>query len=188
MPKVVGIDLAGMEKNPTGLCALSFSEDAAIGKVAITQLVRNDQEILAFIDEEMPSIIAIDAPLSMPASGSMRQCDSALSEYGVISPLVGGMSHLTRRGIMLKKALSQRRAVIECNAKVAAKMLGYFSNDREAMQRSLLAMGIKGDLERRMLTPDEIEAVGAAVMAYLYLTGKSEMVGGDDGFVAVPKL
>ena len=51
MPKVVGIDLAGLAENETGICALTFSDDPNIGKVARVRKVKTDAEILSMVDE-----------------------------------------------------------------------------------------------------------------------------------------
>ena len=53
---VVGLDLAGVESRPTGLCVLR-------GMRAETCLVYVDDEILKNIEKTKPGIVAIDAPL-----------------------------------------------------------------------------------------------------------------------------
>lgn len=56
---VVGIDLAGSPRRPTGMCML---RDLA----AETRVVFSDDEILNFVNEARPVLIPIDAPLSLP--------------------------------------------------------------------------------------------------------------------------
>lgn len=155
MPKVVGIDLAGLAENETGICALTFSDDPNIGKVARVRKVKTDAEILSMVDEERPVAIAIDAPLSVPISGSMRGCDSQLQKYGALSPLLGGMKYLTERGMGLADMMRGESEVIEVNAKMTAKMLGYHNADLAAQQKEMIRMGVRGDTEKRMLKCDE---------------------------------
>jgi hypothetical protein len=48
-------------------------------------------------------------------------------------------------------------------------------------------MGLKGDLETRVLTPLEIGAVTAAFTGYLYLQEKTELIGeGEEGYIVFP--
>ena len=49
-------------------------------------------------------------------------------------------------------------------------------------------MGIKGDTEKRVMNPDEIEAISAAITAYLYTIGKAVSMSGPDGSVIIPKV
>jgi len=56
---VVGLDLAGVERRPTGFCILKEMQ-------AETSLVYKDNDILTKTTQNNPAIIAIDAPLSLP--------------------------------------------------------------------------------------------------------------------------
>jgi predicted nuclease with RNAse H fold len=65
----IGIDLAALSKNPTGIAQLK-------DKTAKTSLVYTNKEILEYITSDVPSLIAIDAPLSMPPKGeAFRKAD-----------------------------------------------------------------------------------------------------------------
>jgi len=57
--RVVGVDLAGSEDRPSGLCFLCEKE-------VVTKLAYGDEEILKEIESFRPSVVAIDAPLSLP--------------------------------------------------------------------------------------------------------------------------
>lgn len=59
---VVGIDLAGSPKRPTGLCVLR-------DMTAETHVVFSDADILDFVREARPTLIPIDALLSLPPDG-----------------------------------------------------------------------------------------------------------------------
>ena len=74
MVSAVGVDLAGSPRNWTGLCHLDEMLRCDALKVHL------DEEIIDFIVERSPSIVAIDAPLTLPREGyakSMRECDRA---------------------------------------------------------------------------------------------------------------
>ena len=48
-------------------------------------------------------------------------------------------------------------------------------------------MGYKGDIEKRILTPHEIDAVTAALTAHLYIKGKTKLVGEPkEGYIVIP--
>jgi len=98
--KVIGIDLAGKSKNPTGFCLLTESE-------AQTRLFFTDLEILREIEGIKPDCIAIDAPFWMPKVGAWRPCDEKLSGKGFrpLSPLLPTMRLLTLRASHLVKVL-----------------------------------------------------------------------------------
>ncbi len=107
---VIGIDLAGKEKNDTGICVYFLKElDEKPG--TITFRVHTDEEILASVEKHRPEIIAIDAPLSFPKpeEGYFRRSDRLLMERGfsVLSPNFKGMVVLVRRAIKLKNRLEE---------------------------------------------------------------------------------
>ena len=111
--KVVGIDLAGSEKRPTGLCILE-------GRLARVSVVHTDEEIFQAVGEEAQSV-AIDAPLSLPygrcclredhcrcvGQAHFRVCDLELRKMKIkFFPItLGPMRKLTLRGMALKERL-----------------------------------------------------------------------------------
>ena len=188
MPKVVGIDLAGMEKNKTGACALTYSESPEISKTIKTKILYKDSEIMTFIDQENPELIAFDAPLSKPRQGNRRKCDRELAEYGLLPPMLGGMRYLTQRAIELKNMIIGSYKIIEVSSRASAAILGYRDQEEAKEQKELLKLNIKGDTEQRFLSRDELDAVSAAITAYLHLQGKTRSVGDDEGRIIIPKL
>jgi len=56
---IVGLDLAGVETRPTGVCIL-------VGMKAETSLLYTNDELLKNTEASKPKVIAIDAPLSLP--------------------------------------------------------------------------------------------------------------------------
>ena len=58
--KVVGLDLAARPWRPTGAAVLTA------GKIH-TALLFGDDDILGFVGRQWPALVAVDAPLSLPA-------------------------------------------------------------------------------------------------------------------------
>src|SRR4030042_3933284 len=112
--KVVGIDLAGSEKRPTGMCCLE-------GNQAMVSVVHTDEEILKATGEDVQAV-AIDAPLSLPKGrcclrdecqcvgrAHFRICDLELRRMKIkFFPItLGPMRQLTVRGMALKEKLEK---------------------------------------------------------------------------------
>jgi len=68
---IIGIDLAEMEKNPTGWTLWK-------NKAISTCHLYENQEILDYLTKFEPTLIAIDAPLSLPKRGTMRKADKEM--------------------------------------------------------------------------------------------------------------
>lgn len=180
--KVVGIDLAGLPKNDTGFCELK-------DKKVNTCKLKTDKEIIHKIKETNPKLIAIDGPLKKPAEGNSRQCDRELREYGSLPPLMSnGMEKLTKRAIKLYKDLNEENyIVIEVSCRATAQILRIDRKKENKVQKQFIKMNLKGTVENRVLSIDEVDAVLAALTAKLHLQGKTETIGGTDGFIVIPK-
>ena len=73
---IIGIDLAGLSKYPTGWALLK-------GTAVKTSLIYTDSEILENITRNIPSLIVIDAPLSLPKRGeAFRKADREMIKKG----------------------------------------------------------------------------------------------------------
>jgi len=178
---VAGIDLAGVETRPTGIC---FIVDSTVK----TKLVYTDNEIVSEILREKPAVVAIDAPLSLPkgktldSKNCIRECDKALRKMGIrFFPLnFGGMRQLTLRGIKLKKKLTELGfTVIETYPGAAQDLLRLprSKKNREELRRKLAEIfNLKGDIEHKLST-HELDAITCAIVAKLYLEGKYIAVG-----------
>lgn len=177
--KIIGIDLAGLEKNDTGFCVLEE-------KRALAHILHSDGQIISGIEREKPDLICIDAPLTSP-KGAERAADAALRKYGSIPPTTGGMVYLTKRGVALRAALEKKFPIIEVFATATAKILGYYDAEPGNRQKGLLSLGITGDMEKRYLTKDELDAISCAITGQLYLLGKTETVGDEEGKIVIPK-
>jgi len=189
---VVGIDLAGSPRRPTGLCVLR-------GLRAQTQVAYGDQEILGAVEKARPDLVPIDAPLSLPPGRTnihdrggehLRECDRELRRRRIrFFPItLGPMRMLTERGLALKaKIEAMGFSVVECYPGGAQDLwhIPRQHQDRAGLLHGLAHLGVKG-LTAEM-TGDELDAVTAALVGHWCLTGRGEMLGGDSG-ILVPRL
>ena len=79
MSKEIGIDLAGVETKKTGFAVL-------YGIIAKTKVLLSDDQIIDEIISILPSIVSIDAPLSIPLHGKMRVCEKQLVHAVLLLP------------------------------------------------------------------------------------------------------
>jgi len=185
---VVGVDLAGSPRRPTGVCVLR-------GLRARTRIALADEEILTVIDGARPDLVPIDAPLTLPLGRTtihdrrgehFRECDRELLRRGIRGfPItLGPMRMLTDRGLALRtriEALGYRP--VECYPGAAQDVWGLprQHRDRVGLRGGLERLGVKGLTEA--LTGDELDAVTAALVGRWFLLGRGEMLGGPDGIM-----
>ncbi len=118
--KVIGLDPAGKDSNPTGLCVLTDYGSH-------TEVLYGDREILDRIKEQEPDLVAIDGPFGFPDKGYYRECDKALIERGFkpLSPKFPGMKFLVDRTMGLMKELNKEGIeCIEMFPRATEKILG----------------------------------------------------------------
>jgi predicted nuclease with RNAse H fold len=189
---IIGLDLAGVEARPTGLCVLK-------GLAAKTALVYTDQEIMHAIEAANPRVIAIDAPLSLPpgrksiderTSIHLRESDRELLRRGIkFFPItLGPMRKLTERGIKLRKNLETRHfKVIEVYPGGAQDVLGIPRKQRglDKLRKGLEDAGVK-ELNSQM-SDHELDAVTCALVGKLFLEGKSVAYGEPSQAIIMPK-
>ncbi|MDN5358857.1 MAG: uncharacterized protein PWP76_700 [Candidatus Diapherotrites archaeon] len=72
--KIVGVDLAASEKNPTGICVFEDWRTRCI-------TVKSDEEIVESIQKEAPDLVVVDAPLGT-SEGPWRDGEEALIKRG----------------------------------------------------------------------------------------------------------
>ena len=189
---VVGLDLAGVESRPTGLCVL-------VGMNAETSLVYRNEEILNRIEKSNSQIVAIDAPLSLPAGREsieqrtnvhLRECDKELLKRGIrFFPItLGPMRKLTTRGINLRRILENRDfRVIEVYPGGAQDILGIPRKQQglDGLRMGLEKVGVRG-LNSRM-SDHELDAVTCALVGKLFLEGKTVTYGTSEQGIVMPK-
>ncbi len=181
--KVVGIDLAGSEGRETGFCVLD--EDMK----ATTRILNTDEELVRACLDAMPTVVAIDAPLSLPKGREsleersdihLRACDKELLRMKIkfFPVTLGPMRKLTKRGIELKVKLEERGMNVIKVYPGAAQDLLKIPRKRmglEKLRKGLEGMGIK-DLSEDM-NDDELDAVTSALVGKMYLEGDYLAIG-----------
>lgn len=190
---VLGIDLSADEKRRSGICILK-------GKRVQTMLLCTDEELLSLVRKVHPKLIAIDAPLSLPpdrrsinerTGEHLRFCDRELLKRGIrFFPItLGGMRKLTERGIRLKALLeADGFQVIEVFPGGAQDVLGLprKHHDLNGLRNGLRQLGLKGI--RDDATHDELDAITAAYVGWLFLHGEAEILGDwEQGAIVMPR-
>lgn len=166
---IIGLDLAGVPKNPSGFARLSNSKFQ-------TSLIYSDDEILEQCTRSDVKLVAIDAPLSLPQQGNLRRADALLIQRGfrVLPPTFGGMRSLTERGMRFASELRAKNlSVIEIHPRTSGMIL-FKTSDRQQWVAKLKG---KGFHLRKNVSEHEIDAAIAALTGILYLQGKTEEVG-----------
>lgn len=189
MPKlkakgIIGIDLAGKPKNPTGWALWK-------NKKVETSLIHTNEEILDGIAHSDPTIIAIDAPFSLPKKGILRIADREMIRrgYRVFPPYLPAMKTLTLRAMKLNKLIAKKGyKTIEVHPTSTRKALNISLKDWRKIQTTLETIGLEGDLKLRTLKSHEIDAVTAALTAYLHMKNQAEAIGDrEGGYIIIPK-
>lgn len=180
---ILGVDLSANEKRASGVCALRD------WKVR-TWLLHTDEELVAWVKRVHPKVVAIDAPLSLPKAGRWRLCDRMLQQRGIrlFPPTMGAMRLLTERGMRLKAALqSIGVSVIEVFPGGAQEVLGLprKQHGASALRYGLCQLGLQGVSEHA--THDELDAITAAYVGWLWAKGLAESVGDpEEGTIVMP--
>lgn len=179
---IIGIDLAAKLKNPTGIALLR-------GKKVKTRLIFADNEIIQTTVQQQPMLIAIDAPLSLPKKGIYRKADREMIKkgYRVFPPTLQSMKLLTLRAKKLANALEKTGCkVIEVHPTSTRKALEMPLKKWEEIEKIFTDIGLEIEAEKDNLTPHEIDAMTAALTAYLYLKNQTEPIGDKEGYITVP--
>jgi uncharacterized protein len=189
---VLGIDLAGSPRRPTGLCLLR-------GLLAHTHVAFSDEDVLNAVQQAQPDLVPIDAPLSLPkgrrtiadrGGEHFRDCDLELRRRGIrfFPVTLGPMRMLTERGLALQaKIRAMGYRVIECYPGAAQDVWGIprQQEDRQELLAGLKKLGVRG--LTKAATSDELDAATAALVGQWMLSGRGEMLGGADG-ICIPLL
>ena len=190
---VLGLDLAGSPRRPTGACRFAKGR-------ARTRLLCADDEILGYALEERPALVAIDAPLMLPPGRASihdrndshyRVCDLELRRRKIpFFPItLGPMRGLTERGMLLAREMErQGLRVIEIYPGGAQDVWGIprAARDIEALRRGLRTLGVKG--LRKAASDHELDAATGALVGSLFLRGEAEIYGNFiEGAIVMPK-
>ena len=209
MMKVVGLDLTASSKRKTACVVL----DERL-RIAACEFLAEDGEIVAFVEEHRPALVAIDAPLGLPlglccleetcscrpaSARKGRQCERELSALGIgcyyttKRSIIKGMVY---RAIALKKKLEGRGfAVIEVYP-YATKVLLFGKlppkttvAGRRALQARLrrLIPAVPPPQEV-LLSHDALDALLAAYTGVLCIQGQTEALGDPaEGLLHIPR-
>lgn len=190
--KVAGIDLAGVSHRPSGCCLLEELK-------AATTLLYSDAEILDWVREVMPDLVAIDAPLTLPPGrksieerndSHFRPCDEELRCRRIrFFPItLGPMRELTERGIRLRKTLEDEGfRVVEIYPGGAQDIwrIPRARHSLSGLRDGLRKRGITG--LKRQCTDHELDATSGALVGLLFLQGKAEVYGDfESGAIIMP--
>ncbi|RLF15003.1 MAG: DUF429 domain-containing protein [Thermoprotei archaeon] len=190
---VVGVDLAGAESRPTGICVLR-------GLRVEVREVKEDEEIMREARVNKADLVAIDAPLSLPrgrrsleerSPHHLRLCDRELLTRRIkfFPVTLGPMRKLTARGMRLKDALEREGfKVIEVYPGGAQDVLGI---PRKGRGKEKLLEGLRG-LGLHELSAEasdhELDAATAAVVGALFLLSLHEAYGDpEEGQIIMPR-
>ncbi len=179
---VVGLDLAGVARRPTGVCHLRGFE-------ASTALLYEDRHILDFVRSVKPDLVAVDAPLNLPPGrrsmedrngAHYRDCDLELRRHKIpFFPItLGPMRALTVRGIGLRRILEQEGfRVVEIYPGGAQDVWGIprARRDLQRLRCGLIRLGVKG--LGKEISEHELDAVSGALVGLLFLEGKARIFG-----------
>jgi uncharacterized protein len=195
---ILGLDLAGSPHRPTGFCVLR-GQHVGVGHLF------GDDNIFETVEAAAPRLIAIDAPLALPAgrccllntcvcarTTHFRVSDYELRRLGIrFFPItLGPMRQLTQRGMQLKAALEARGiTVIETYPGAAQDIWGIpRQRDVNGLRRGLARFRLRG-LSRWERSPHVLDAVTCALVGRLYLEGTAWSIGApEEALMILPPL
>jgi len=199
MVKIIGVDLAGVIRRPTGFAVVN-------GFKTKTKNVFTDEEILNEIEKARAKLITIDSPLGYPKGrccldyncecrkfGCMRIGEKQMVKLGVrIFPCgFGGMQKLTNRGMRLRKILEdQGYEVIETYPGSAQDLLGMPRKKAgiEELRKALVDFGFIGDVHKEVISDHELDAITSALVGQLYKKGNYIALGiEEEAFIITAK-
>ena len=197
--RVVGIDLTGSERRPTGWCYME-------GSRAETKLIKTDDELLQEIHTLKPHLVSIDSPLSLPQGrthvhdddpgrnrfGIMRQCERILKRRGInVYPcLIPSMQNLTARGIRIAERIRSTGIPVIESYPGAAQDIMNIPRKRASLHQlkdGLRLFGVAGNY--RLANHDEVDAITSAVVGLFFWSGRFEALGNEaEDYLIVPDL
>ena len=176
---VAGIDLTGKEEKPSSTAILT-------SRKVIIERPKTNQEITHVIDKYKPRVISIDAPLTLPSKGLLRDLERKALKKGLrlLPPLMRGMKELTLRGVKIAKILREKGYdVIETHPSSARKVMNWPKKIDE-IRSKIRELGI--EICSKKVSRDDIDAITAAIVGALYLIGEYERITGE-GVLILPK-
>ena len=194
--RIVGLDLAGSETRRTGFCSMDQRFSCR------TIVLYADEEVIRETISERPDVVSIDAPLFLPKGRvslevkgppHFRACDRELLRMKIrFFPIsLGPMRKLTERGMSLRSLFEQAGLrVIESFPGAIQDMLGMPRKQEglEKLRMALIRYGASGEVERKDLTGDELDAITCALVGKMLLEGDYLPIGDpEEGLMILPK-
>lgn len=191
-PRIVGIDLTGSERRPTGWALME-------GAHTTTRCIRTDDELISQTIAAKADLVSIDSPLSLPerhgtfGAPIYRKCELGLKRMGisVFWCLLPSMEMLTRRGMRLARQLRECGVrVIESYPGAAQDMLGIPRKKASLheLKWGLSRAGIMGEFLTQNVTHDEVDAITSALVGLFYLADDYMALGtATEDYLIVPR-
>ncbi|MBU4374661.1 MAG: DUF429 domain-containing protein [Euryarchaeota archaeon] len=167
--------------------------------------IKSDDELIHTSIIQMSSenfgsrIIGIDAPLSRPDHGTMRECEIRLRKHGIACYPSGAewVSKWVSKGIELKEWAEKElnAKVIEVYPYAARRALdiGAEVKKKTKQGRSVIQDGLLGFIggldeftKDKLLSDDELDAILSAYVAYCEGKGAAVKMDGEDGVIYLP--
>lgn len=200
----IGVDLGtSMLRKSTGLAYLVEKNGKPLIEALPEHTVSDDKKIRDYLTglsgNSSSRIIGIDAPLSRPEHGTMRECERRLRKHGIPCYPSGAqwVSKWVDKGIELKKwAEAELDArVIEVYPYAARRILNIGIDEkkkskegRKVIQDALsgFIVGLDEITGDRLLFDDELDAILSAYVAYCDGNSIASKIDGGDGVIYVP--
>jgi predicted nuclease with RNAse H fold len=200
----IGVDLGtSMLRKSTGLAYLVEKNGKPLIEVPPEHMVSDDRKIRDYLTglsgNSGSSIIGIDAPLSRPEHGTMRECERRLRKHGIPCYPSGAqwVSGWVNKGIGLKKWAEKELGarVIEVYPYAARRILHIGIDEkkkskegRKVIQDALFGFiaGLDEIAGDRILFDDQLDAILSAYVAYCEGNGTAYKIDGKDGVIYVP--
>ncbi len=200
----IGVDLGtSILRKSTGLAYLVDKNGIPWIESAPLHIKSDDALIRSCINQMSENftsrIIAIDAPLSRPEHGTMRECEIRLRKHGIACYPSGAqwVSKWVSKGIELKKWAESEpgarvievypyaaRVALDIGAEVKKKT----NKGRRVIQDGLLGFigGLDEFTKDKLLSDDELDAILSAYVAYCEGKGIAVKIEGEDGEIYLP--
>ena len=200
----IGIDLGTSTwRKSTGLAYLVEKNGMPWIEKSPGHVISDDALIHSFVkqvsEEYRSMIIAIDAPLSKPEHGTMRECEMRLRKHGIACYPSGAdwVSKWVDKGIDLKEWAENEfgAKVIEAYPYASRRVLGIGADVKKKAEkgRRIIRDGLVGliggldDITKDgLLSDDELDAVLSAYTAYCEGIGIAVKIDGTDGVIYLP--
>ena len=177
---VLGIDLAGSARRPSGYALMTLRLE-----VMEAGHLYGDEEILGYASKTRPSLISIDAPLTL--ARGFRRCERLMIEagYRLLPASSGPMRMLAERGSRLAAELRKRGLeVVETHPASSLRALGYKGRITRLGAIRFLASEL-GLAVRNDLSKHEVDAILSALAGVCHLAGVARRFEAEDGAIVI---